>query len=173
MILRHYRFALLSSLFFLLIKSPAYSQDLTPDNIPPGLRDRAIIIDFSARIIEQNQEIVWNSENTKVTISGRPVVLRLMGNNLVIEAQFTPFIRPNGNNVLVAQAQVWIQTADQGISFRANMQTIPIDFDDYIYFFPLGSSASDNEPQIEIQIAVYPFNPEFQGSGQRGRRHSQ
>ena len=172
MISRYYRLALLSSLFLFLVKAPVYSQELTPDNIPPGLRDRAIIMDITARIIEQNQEIVWNSENSRVTISGRPIPLRLMGNNLIIEAQFTPYIRPNGNNIMVAQAQVWFQTSESGISFHASMQTIPID-DDYIYFFPLGTSANDNEPIIEIQIAVYPFSSEAQDSGHRGRRLSQ
>ena len=170
--LRHYRIALLSSLFFLFLQKPIFSQELTPDNIPPGLRDRAVIMDITARIIEQNQEIVWNSENSRVTISGRPVPLRLMGNNLIIEAQFTPYIRPNGNNIMVAQAQVWIQTSENVISFRANMQTIPID-DDYIYFFPLGTSTNDNEPQIEIQISVHPFSSETQGFNNRGRRLSQ
>ena len=172
MSLKHIRLVLLSSLFFLFLQAPAYSQELTPDNIPPSLRDRAIVMDITARIIEQNQEIVWNSENSRVTISGRPVPLRLMGNNLIIEAQFTPYIRPNGNNIMVAHAQVWIQTSENTISFRANMQTIPID-GDYIYFFPLGSSQDANEPQIEIQISIYPFNSNSQEFGNRGRRLSQ
>ena len=164
--------ALPGIIFLLFLQTAGHGQELTPDNIPPGLRDRAIVMDISARIIEQNQEIVWNSENSRITISGRPIPLRLMGNNLIIEAQFTPYIRPNGNNIMVAQAQVWIQTSESVISFRANMQTIPIE-DDYIYFFPLGSTSTDNEPIIEIQIAVYPFNSEAQGFGIRGRRYSQ
>ena len=154
----------------LTFQANIFAQEYSFDEIPPGLRDRAIIMEIAARIIKQDQEVVWNSENTKTTLPGRPVGLRLVGDNIIIAIQFTPFLRPRGNNFLVAQGQVWIQVPDEGISFFTCMETIPLEFNELIYFFPLGSAdsvESEIEPQIEIQIVLHPYSNENQSRGRR------
>ena len=166
---RLFRFTLLGSIVFFSFQNFVYAQDNSIDEIPPGLRDRAIIMEIAARIIEQNQEVVWNSDNSKVTIPGRPVGLKLVGANIIVAVQFTPFMRPRGNNILVAQGQIWIQKPNEGMSFHTCMETIPLEFNELIYFFPLGSEVNENDPKIEIQIVINPYISEHN----RGRRNSQ
>jgi len=172
MISRFCRLPLMGTVLILSLQTVIYAQEYSIEGLPPGLRDRAIIMEIAARITEQNQNVVWNSENIKVTMPGRPVGLRLVGDNVIVVVQFTPFLRPRGNSILVAQGQIWIQVPNEGMSLHTCMETIPLEFNEQIYFFPLGSSDSDdskNEPRIEIQIVLYPYNSEHSW----GRRTSQ
>jgi len=133
----------------------------------PGLRERAVVMRIVSRIVEQNQQVVWNSENTRVTIPGRPVGLKLVGENLIVAVQFTPFLRANGQHILVAQGQIWINIPNQGVSYNTTMQTIPIEFNEQVYFFPLGSmNTKDEGSSIEIQLIMEPYS----GSPGGGRR---
>jgi hypothetical protein len=145
---------------FLVFAASAAAQEFSLEELLPGLKDRAVVLDIIARVVEKNQEEVWNSVNSKVTIPGRPVGLKLVGANIVIVVQFTPYLRENGNNVLVAQGQIWVDIPNQGIRYQTTLQTIPLEFGEPIYFFPLGSvpgEKTENEARIEIQLQMYPY----------------
>jgi hypothetical protein len=85
------------------------------------------------------------------------VGLKLVGANVVVAVQFTPYFRSNGNNVLVAQGQIWINVPDKGMSYQTTMQTIPMEFGELIYFFPLGSMESPDHSTIEIELVLHPY----------------
>jgi len=159
------RFALLALILFFGAMETLGAQESSLEELP-GLRERAVMLRIISRIVEQNQQVVWNSENSRATIPGRPVGLKLVGSNLVVAVQFTPFLRPQGKHVLVAQGQIWVNVPDEGIHYYTTMQTIPIQFSEQVYFFPLGSMDTHDEAQIEIQLVMEPFE-----RGQ-GRRHS-
>jgi hypothetical protein len=164
------RLTLLGGILLLAVRTVTSAQDFSIDDIPPGLRNRAIIIDIATRIVEQNQNVVWDSVNSKVTIPGRPVGLTLVGTNIIIAVQFTPFFRPDGNNFLVAQGQIWINNPD-GLSFHTTMQTIPMEFEEFIYFFPLGSDDSEEDALIIIELVLYPYTTET-AEARRGNTNS-
>jgi hypothetical protein len=94
------------------------------------------------------------------------VRLKLVGSNLVAAVQFTPFLRPNGRHILVTLGQIWINVPNEGISFHTTMQTIPIEFSEQVYFFPLGSMRDHDAPSIEIQLVLEPY---FNDEGPAGR----
>ena len=122
---------------FLVAKTGIHAQE-SPFEGLPGLRERAVVMHIISRIVEEDQEVVWNSENTRITIPGRPVGLKLLGSDVVVAVQFTPFLRPGGRHILVAQGQIWVNVPNEGISYYTTMQTIPLEFQEQIYFFPLG-----------------------------------
>jgi hypothetical protein len=131
----------------------------------PGIKERALIIHIVSRIVEENQNVVWDSENKQVTIPGRPVGVKLLGEDLVVAVQFTPFLRSNGQLTLVAQGQIWKNVPNEGISYSTSMQTIPLAFREQVYFFPLGSIKDQNEAHIEIQLVVEPYIEDPSTSG--------
>jgi hypothetical protein len=134
------------------------AEEFSLEKLFPRLKEEAVVLDIIARVVEQNQEEVWNSSvNSKVTIPGRPVGLKLVGANIVVAVQFTPYLRRNGNNVLVAQGQIWVDVPNEGIRYQTTMQTIPLKFGEQIYFFPLGSVSSRDEAHIEIQLELHPY----------------
>ncbi|MDR3160900.1 MAG: hypothetical protein LBU28_04725 [Spirochaetaceae bacterium] len=125
-----------------------------------GLEDRAVVLDIIARVVEETAGEVWNSTNSKVTIPGKPVGLRLVGENILVVVQFTPLFKSDGTNVLVALGQIWINVPNEGIRYHTTMQTIPLEFGEQIYFFPLGSKRSSEDARIEIQLRLHPYSEE-------------
>ncbi|MDR0464233.1 MAG: hypothetical protein LBG94_03845 [Treponema sp.] len=129
-----------------------YSQNQQAGGMEQELRRRALVIDIDARVLTDENVIIWNQVERKIAIPGSPVGIRMVGSNVVVGVQFTPFIRAQGN-VLVAQVQIWIDTGN-GVSYNTSIQTIPIDFNEPIYFFPLGASNSS----IEMLLTVNPYS---------------
>jgi len=150
------RTAFLGAVLFFTINI-LFAQETSLEEIPE-LRERAVIMRIVSRIVEENQQVVWDSENTRVTLPGRPVGLKLVGSDLVVAVQFTPFLRSNGRHILVAQGQIWMNIPDEGISYRTTMQTIPLEWRELVYFFPLGSVRAEDEARIEIQLALEPYS---------------
>jgi hypothetical protein len=141
----------------------AMAQEPGLEELLPGLKSRAVILNIAARVVEHNQQEVWNSSNSRVTLPGRPVGIKLVGANVVVAVQFTPYLRPNGKNILVAQGQIWIDIPNEGIRYHTTMQTIPMEFGEYIYFFPLGSAGFPDDAHIEIQLKLEPYVGEGEG----------
>ena len=124
----------------------------------PRFRGRALALDINARIIERNQNVTWNESHRKITIPGRPVELKLVGANVVVAVQFTPYIRRGAQKFIVAQGQIWMDIPNQGIRYQASMQTIPVEFGEAIFFFPLGDSAESDADRIEVMVTLYPYD---------------
>jgi hypothetical protein len=145
--------------FILIITAGGQHQAEEPslEELFPALKDQAVVLDIMARVLEQNQLEIWNEGCQKVTIPGRPVRINLVGANVVVAVQFTPYLRRRGH-FLVAQGQIWVDIPGQGIRYQTTIQTIPLDFDEPIYFFPLGSAAEDNDAaRIEIMLTMKPY----------------
>ena len=161
-------------LSFFAVSAGLGAQEATTRDSPlealPGLRERAVVVHMISRIVEQNEEVVWNSETSSVTIPGRPVGLKLVGSNLVAAIQFTPFLRPNGKHLLVTLGQIWINVPNEGISFHTTMQTIPLEFSEQVYFFPLGPMRDHDAPSIEIQLVLEPYSSDEGSAGRERRR---
>jgi len=134
--------------------SDLYSQEASLGQHP----GRAVEMHINARIVEQNGQVAWNQDYIRVTIAGRPVGLKLLGDELVVEAQFTPFLRANGKHTLVAQGQIWINIPDEGVRYYTTMQTIPLGYGEQVYFFPLGSMKPQEGSHIEIELMLEPYS---------------
>jgi hypothetical protein len=152
------RLGVFGSVLFLAANAAVMSQDPGLEVLLPGLKDRALVLDIVARVVEQNQTEVWNSSSSRVTIPGRPVGLKLVGANVVVAVQFTPYLSRNGRGILVAQGQIWVKIPNEGIRYQTTMQTIPLEFGEQIYFFPLGPAGSSGDAQIEIMLELRPYN---------------
>lgn len=143
--------------------SPAEPQTTEPraeeslEEALPGFIDQMVVLDINARVLEQSKTEIWHESHKRATIPGRPVGIKLVGANVVVAAQFIPYLRRSGQNVLVAQGQIWVEIPEHGIRYQTTMQTIPIEFDEPIYFFPLGSSDREGEASIEIMLTMRPY----------------
>ncbi|MCL2193290.1 MAG: hypothetical protein FWB78_07840 [Treponema sp.] len=121
---------------------------------------QAVLLCINARIMERDRVVSWNESHRKVTIPGHPVEVKLVGTNVVVAVQFTPYVRRGGTRkFLVAQGQIWMETPNRGIRYHASMQTIPVRFGEPIYFFPLGPVREDT-PSIEVVLTMYPHEDE-------------
>ncbi|MDR0442717.1 MAG: hypothetical protein LBH44_04835 [Treponema sp.] len=166
---------LFTALFVFAAASVIYGEDPQPGGMMPGLRRRALTLDIDTRVLEpaaeageplvqgrgsppvQEVEVVWSETHRKLTIPGSPVGIKLVGSNVVVAVQFTPFIRRRGQNVLIAQGQIWINVPNEGMRYHTSIQTIPLEFNEPIYFFPLGHSHQGSS-SIEIMLTVNPYS---------------
>jgi len=127
---------------------------------------RSLVLNINARVLNQEQEVIWNETNEKIAIPGSPVGIQMVGTNIVVVVQFTPFLRPRNGSVLVAQGQIWLSDPERnGVNYYTSIQTIPMEFGEPIYFFPLGESQKIN-PTIEIIITVNPYREAADKDGQ-------
>ncbi|MDR0403553.1 MAG: hypothetical protein LBH35_08215 [Treponema sp.] len=153
---------------FLLAAAGMQAQELMP-----GLREQAVVLNIVARIEENSQE-VWNAASSKVTIPGKPVSIRLVGTNVIVAIQFTPYLQDKDQNILVAQGQIWLAVPNEGISYKTTIQTIPLKFGEQIYFFPLGSEGArgtggargvaSGDPRIELLIELQRYDEAAQNA---------
>ena len=136
-----------------------YPQEELQQEVFPNLKDQTVILEITARIVDKEEGEVWNSFNSKVTIQGQPVGLKVIGENIVVAVQFIHYLRRDGSNVLVALGQIWMKLPEKGISYQTTMQTINMDFGEQVYFFPLGEFDDSATPdaQIEIQVSLKPY----------------
>ena len=166
----HRRLCLLGAFFLFIASVGSYAEDPPLTEVPPGLRDRALIIDINTRLLEKNHVIVWNEVNQRITFSGSPVPVKLEGDNVVIALEFTPFIRSQGGNVLVIKSQVLIKIPDEeGVRYNGSIQQISIDLDKPIIFLPLGPARPEDGASIEIILTVKSYR-EAEGTPVDARR---
>jgi hypothetical protein len=133
-----------------------FAQESSLEQVLPAFKDRAVVISMVTRVIDDQIE-VWHSNSSKVTLPGKPVGLKIVGTNVVIVVQFTPYIKREGTSVLVAQGQVWIDVPDEGIQYQTSIRTIPVEFGEQVYFLPLGDKNDQNNAHIEIQLELLPY----------------
>ncbi|MDR2747752.1 MAG: hypothetical protein LBB77_09945 [Treponema sp.] len=160
----------LGSVLFFVALGAGIGQETSLEELLPELKERAVVLDIISRVVEENQQVVWNSVTSKVTIPGRPVGIKIVGANVVMALQFTPFFRRGGNSVLVVQGQIWVDIPGEGMRYQTTLQTMPIEFGEPLFFFPLGSPSSPQETRIELQLEIRPYTEEFRGQeAQRNR----
>ena len=120
-----------------------------------------LCMNIAARISETGEDAVWKVESSKNTIPGRSVRVKLVGDNIVVLADFTPYIDADSSIVLVAQAQVWISPqGGKPLEHFTALESIPVRMGEKVLFFPLGvmslETTSDNTYNIELEIHVVP-----------------
>lgn len=142
-----------------LAAAAAGAQQQTSEVIS-AMKDRAVVLDLTARVVEREIAETWNSATSKVTIPGRPVTLKLVGANVIVAVQFTPYKKEDGRNILVAQGQVWVSTKESGVLYYTSMQTLPVEFGERVYFFPLGQKKDEKGARIEVQLVMKPYTEE-------------
>jgi hypothetical protein len=149
-------FSLISVLFLFVVSiSNAQERHVASPPPSPSPRRQVIVIDIESRILEDGR-VIWTETNRSISVPGVPVGIQLVGSNLVVEAQFTPYTRREGS-LLVAQGRIWIADENTGIvTYYTSIQTIPMELGEPIYFYPLGSSQHLN-PSIEIKLTVKPY----------------
>jgi hypothetical protein len=152
-------------LFFLLLAATqSGAQDNELDQIfqDPSLQsliDRALQLNITAKVLPPDESPAWNSMSQKVTLPGRSVAVRLVGENLRIDAVFTPYEEEDGTLVLVAQGQVWYSEAAE-TRYLTTFQSVPVGLGEKVLFFPLGLSEPLSKKTtftMQIEVEIYPY----------------
>jgi hypothetical protein len=124
-----------------------------------SLIDQALQLNITAKVLPPGETPVWNSAGSKVTLPGRSVAVRLVGDKLHIDVVFTPYQDANGELLLVAQGQIWMAGA-QETRYFTTFKSVPVDAGEKVLFFPLGLSskvAQGDTFTLQIEVEIYPY----------------
>jgi len=99
------------------------------------------------------QESIWEETATRKLENGRPIVLRLEKNNLLILTSFTPYLQPDARILVVIQAEA--RRVDDSGLFRgvsSTLQTVIVSLDEPMIFFPFGRREGENSLALEFAV---------------------
>ncbi len=125
--------------------------------LDPSLLDRTLQLDIVVTVLQSDERPAWNIKSSKVTIPGRSIAIKLLGENLRVEVVFTPYQRESGVWDLVAQGQVWYSEAPQKTTrYLTTLESIPVSLGEKVLFFPLGFSEQQTFT-LQLEIEIFPF----------------
>jgi hypothetical protein len=142
---------------------PAEEKEMDLKEALRALLANALEVHVSARVLPADEKPIWNVESTKLTLPGRPIKVRLDGDNLRIYLICTPYVKDSGEVLLLAQGQVWLsQPPEKEVKYFNTFYSIPVTFGEKVLFFPLGLSSGepggrDDFFNIELEIKIVPY----------------
>jgi hypothetical protein len=146
--------------FGLLVSRFTGAQQVLDDSFY-SLLEKALNINIAATISETGEKAVWNIKSSELTIPGRSVTVKLVGSNVVVIAQLTPYVNADNTVLLVAQGQVWISSPlEDKIKYLTTLKSLPIKLGEKVFFFPLGANVektSENLYNIALEITIQPY----------------
>lgn len=149
------RIALFAALFSYFIL-PGHTEDI--EDIIGIVNKNVYSVNIHARVYESGEISSWDMEVKKFTIAGKKVTVKLQGENILVTADLTPYVQSNDTVLLVAQGEVWITTPqDEEVKYSSVIKSLPIEYGDKVYFYPLGVGKIKDAFIIELEIQVYPY----------------
>ncbi len=150
-------FCLAFCALFVSVAARAQSRE---SDIPEGLKDKALTITINAVVMGQADTVAWQAGSSRSTIPGTPVGVKLVGTNVAILVQLTPFDDGKGGLVLVTQGQVWVKRPNGELSYFTSLDTVAVHYGERVYFFPLGRSTSGEAAmRVEVSVEHYALAP--------------
>ncbi len=158
-----------------LIASAAFAAQA--EDLTQALRDllaNALEVRFYVRLLPaEDDKPSWNVESKKLTIPGRSVNVRLDGDNVVVLLEVTPYVKDNGEVLLLAKGQVWFtEPPEKTARYMSAYYNIPLAYGEKALFFPLGFSdqqGSEDHLNLELEIVIVPYQQEAQTTAPGGK----
>ncbi len=145
----------ISLIILLLIHGFVYSVDV--NDALRYLENNALNIKIITRVVNEKGVTLWDTEMSRITISGKSIKVKLSGINLLVITDITPYIMTDSTILLVSQGEVWIGSSEfEEMKHYSTIKSIPVNSGESVLFFPLGIiKASDTEIyNIELEIQV-------------------
>ncbi len=155
---------------------------LWAQGIPDSLKDKALVVRVTVVVPEAAAEgdsapsslgssgdktQAWRADSVKYTVPGTPVPFKLVGSNVAIIVQITPFEREDGKGVtLIAQGQVWVRPPGGGLSYHTAVDTLSVEYGETVLFFPLGV-APGGKASMRLEISVVRPSDKDGGQGEK------
>jgi len=131
------------------------------DTLLRFISDKVLSVHIELSLLDSNQEISWDAQIRHVTVVGRSVNVRLVGEEMVIDAYITPFGDFEENLVLVANGEIWFsdQESKDSIRYESFIKSLPVKIDEKVVFFPLGVAVDSgtNIYTLRMEIIIQPY----------------
>ena len=146
-------------LLIILLTSELYADDL--DEILKYLSDKVLSVHITARLLDEDQIIVWDAESSHITNMGKAINIRLVGSGVIIDSYITPFGNLDETLVLVANGEMWFSDQRQeGLRYESFIKSMPVKAGEKVIFFPLGVAVDSqtNIYTVQLEIEILPYS---------------
>ncbi len=123
--------------------------------------ERIYCININLKILDDQKKLLVNSKWNMVTMSGRPVALKVKGNNLYITADLTPYYVDKKSLILLTRGNVKLDPVNSEVSkYYSTVNSLPIKLGEKALFFPLGllNEKMENISSCVLEIEVQPYD---------------
>lgn len=148
------------------VSSPASNAEMA--TVPQDFQKDVLRVLIYARIKGSDGTVLWEMKMDKLTVPGRGVNVRLNGDNLVVEVEFTPYLQPDNTIMLVAQGQTWVTSNEENkLRYQTSLKSIPVNAGEPVVFYPLGVDPDNaNSVNLELEVTISNYISETIPSGQ-------
>jgi len=140
-----------------ILALPAFAQKETS----PVVSENAILVDLVGRLFSGDTEaVLWNTESSKLTVSGKAIRVKISGTDIIIVTNLTPYRKDVNTFILLAHAEVWLKDpTKEAVSYYSTFKTLEVPAGETVLFFPLGVT-KEKDPSlfmIQIEIGIKPY----------------
>ncbi len=150
---------ILIALLPFILNSFVYAVDV--DDALKYLKDRTLKLKIITRIVDEQGTTIWDTEMSRITISGKSVKVKLSGVNILVITDITPYIRNDQTILLVSQGEVWIGSSEsEELNHYSTINSLPVLSGESVLFFPLGVIKTMDTKIYNIELEIQVFQQE-------------
>jgi hypothetical protein len=126
--------------------------------IPSALMSETLTVAIKATVGKRAGPPTWEAKETKYTIPGSSVSVKMIGTDVAILITVTPYKTKDGRLLLLAQGQVWYKEGESGLRYRTTVDTLSVQFGERVLFYPFGIQA-DGESPLRVELVMDKYKP--------------
>lgn len=128
-------------------------------SIPKALVGETLSVNIVASVGKKPASPDWTAKDTKYTIPGSSVSVKMLGSDVAILITVTPYKMKDGRLLLLAQGQVWYKEGSEGLSYRTTVETLSVKFGERVLFYPFGAKPEGGSP-LRIELILDKYQPD-------------
>lgn len=142
--------------------SPSPSASPVPANptnaqLLERLKENALVFNVTASITG-DEGIIWTAAQTRITVHGLGVTIKLESTDLLIMAELTPYRQTADTILLAIKNELWLRTPQSNsVQYFASLKSALVKLNAPVYFYPMGKASGDGRPVIKMDIVVVPY----------------
>lgn len=109
--------------------------------------------------LKQTSKVVWSNAESRYTVPGIGVSMRLEEENLLVKLQLTPYRKQGDLIYLLIQGQVWIRSEANGtLQNFSTAKGTTVRLGEALTFYPLGIPNNPDAAVLAVFITVKPLD---------------
>ncbi|MBN2738094.1 MAG: hypothetical protein JXR70_14015 [Spirochaetales bacterium] len=124
-----------------------------------NLANQLLYFHIVVTMIPPGNKNAWTRQETRYTIPGKAVLVKLEGQTIKFDSSFVPYNTNNKYN-LVAMSQIWMKTDNSdNMKFMSTFKMVTFSPGEKIFYYPLGLPKNEETPfySIKIEIDIIPY----------------
>jgi len=117
--------------------------------------------------VVQGEEIIWEKVIDSPVEEGKPVNVKLTGNNFKMMVRLSCMPIDEIFMILTVQSETLLRDSKGKVNFYSNMRSIKMPYSDHVIYYPLGGdpdNATDEainaeEPLLRLVLLIEPDSP--------------